>query len=127
MKAPTWAPSTRETNTYIVERHIIPALGEKPLTELDKFDCGIFLNQVAAGFSETVVQHCRTLLKAILEEAVEADLIRKNPTRKLALPEMPEVEKPVLAKEAARDLLQSLKFRDRIILAIAAFCAMRPG
>lgn len=127
MKAKSWAPSTRETNIYIIERHILPSLGATPLTELDKFDCQIFLNQVADKFSGTVVQHCRTLLKAILEEAVEGDFIGKNPARKLDLPETPEPEKAVLGKEEARDLLQSLEFRDRIILAIAAFCAMRPG
>lgn len=47
MKMKSWAPSTRETNVYIIERHIIPALGQKPLAELDKFDAQIFLNTVA--------------------------------------------------------------------------------
>ena len=125
---PQWAPSTHETNLYNIERHILPALGEVPLSELEKFNCQVFLNNLAKlGFSFTVVDHCRTMLKAILEEALDADLIGKNPARKLVNPDMPEPDKQVLPKKQARQLIESLEFRDRLIVMIAAFCAMRPG
>jgi len=128
MREPLWAPSTKETNQYNIEHHILPALGKTPLPELDKFKCQLFLNSLAQrGFSFTVVDHNRTMLKAILEEAVEADLIGKNPARKLVNPDTREPEKPVLPKELARLLLDSLPFRDRLMCMIAAFCAMRPG
>jgi integrase len=67
------------------------------------------------------------MLKAILEEAVDADLIGKNPARKTENPDTPEPEKPVLTKVDAHLLIESLPFRDRLIVAIGAFCAMRPG
>jgi integrase len=128
MREPQWAPSTRETNFYNVEHHILPALGKTALTDLDKFACQVFLNGVAKrGFSFTVVDHCRTLLKAILEEAVDAELIGKNPARKLVNPDTRESEKHVLPKLQAHMLLDSLPFRDRLMAMIAAFCAMRPG
>jgi integrase len=128
MRQPQWAPSTQETNLYHLKAHILPALGDKALCELEKFHCQVFLNDLAAkGFSFTVVDHCRTLLKAILEEVLDADLIGKNPARKLTNPETREPEKPVLSKIAARTLLDSLPFRDRLMAMIAAFCAMRPG
>jgi integrase len=128
MRVPQWAPSTRQTNLYNIEKHILPALGAMPLTDLDKFKCQVFLNELAKrGFSFTVVDHCRTMLKAILEEAVDADLIGKNPARKLVNPETKEPKKQVLPKEQARLLLDSLTFRDRLLAMIAAFYAMRPG
>src|SRR5437868_11090213 len=37
MRQPQWAASTRETNLYSLERHILPALGDTPLCELEKF------------------------------------------------------------------------------------------
>jgi hypothetical protein len=44
----------------------------------------VFLNNLAqSGLSFSVVDHSRTMLKSILEEAVEAELIGKNPARKL--------------------------------------------
>jgi integrase len=128
MREPQWAPSTRETNLYNLERHLLPALGSTPLAELDKFKCQVFLNAIAQrGFSFTVVDHNRTTLKAILEEALDADLIGKNPARKLVNPETKEPEKQVLPKAQARLLLDSLPFRDKLMAMIAAFCAMRPG
>jgi len=128
MREPQWASSTRETNRYNIEKHILPALGETSLPDLDKFKCQVFLNKVAKdGFSFTVVDHCRTMLKAIMEEAADAELIGKNPARKLVNPETPEPDKQVLPKEQARTLIQSLQFRDRLVMMIAAFCAMRPG
>jgi len=139
MREPQWAPSTRETNFYHIEKHVLPALGEIPLAEIDKFKCQVLINDLAKGmkdasgkvvrkaFSFTVVDHCRTMLKAILEEAVEAELIDKNPARKLENPDTPEMHKQVLPKASARDLIDSLGFRDRLIVMIAAFCAMRPG
>jgi len=134
MKEAGWAPSTRETNLYNINRHILPALGLVPLAKLDKFRCQTFLNDLARprngaahGFSFTVIDHNRTMLKAILEEAVDAELIGRNPARKLVNPETQEPEKLVLPKDQARALLDALPFRDRLMAMIAAFCAMRPG
>jgi integrase len=128
MHSPQWAPATKELNTGNVDHHIIPALGSLKLSEVDKFRCQIFLNDLAArGFSFSLVDHNRTLLKAIFEEAIEADLIGKNPARKLKMPETKTPVKFVLPKDQARQLLDALGFRDRLIAMIAAFCAMRPG
>ena len=128
MRAPQWALSTRETNLGNLNRHILPKLGSTPLSDLEKFHCQVLLNDMAEkGFSFTVVDHCRTMLKAVLEEALDADLIGKNPARKLVNPETKEPEKHVLAKSDAHLLLDSLAFRDRLMAMIAAFCAMRPG
>jgi integrase len=134
MREAQWAPSTRETNLYNINQHILPGLGAVPLARLDKFRCQTFLNDLARprkaaahGFSFTVIDHNRTMLKAILEEAVDAELIGKNPARKLVNPETREPEKFVLPKDQARALLEALPFRDRLMAMIAAFCAMRPG
>jgi integrase len=128
MRSPQWAPSTRETNLGNLNRHILPKLGTTPLSELEKFHCQVLLNELAEKeFSFTVVDHCRTMLKAVLEEALDADLIGKNPARKLVNPDTKEPEKHVLPKADAHLLLDSLAFRDRLMAMIAAFCAMRPG
>jgi integrase len=128
MRSAQWAPSTKETNLYHLNRLILPKLGTQLLCEIEKFHCQVFLNKLAeAGFSFTIVDHCRTMLKAVFEEALDADLIGKNPARKLVNPETKEAEKFVLPKAQARQLLESLPFRDRLMAAIAAFCAMRPG
>jgi integrase len=128
MKQPKWTASTQQTNLNILNRHVLPALGNKSLVELTKFDCQMLVNDLAAkGFSFSVVDHCRIMIKAILEEALDADLIGKNVARKVENPETKAAQKPVLAKDDARKLINALPLRDRLIAMIAAFCAMRPG
>lgn len=128
LRSAGWRQSTRATNLNNLKTHILPALGETPLAEMDKFKCQIFLNTLAGkGYSFSVVDHCRVMIAAILEEAVEGDLIPKNPARKLVNPETKEPQKPVLPKDQARELLTALPLRDRLIAMIASFCAMRPG
>jgi integrase len=86
------------------------------------------VNDLAAkGYSFSVVDHCRIMVGAILEEALDAELIGKNVARKVENPETKEPQKPVLPKDDARKLIDALPFRDRLICMIAAFCAMRPG
>jgi integrase len=145
MKKAGWATSTRETNLYIIEQHILPALGAVPLGRLDKFKGQTFLNDLLSkaqrskakkprtdeatknGFSASVIKHCRFTLTAILEEALDEELIKKNFGWKLETPKTEEPEKFVLPKDQARALLEALPFRDRLLAMIAAFCAMRPG
>ena len=128
MRLPKWAPSTRETNLGFFNHHILPTLGSKPLAELSKFDCQMLLNNLAEKqFSLSVINHCRIMLGAVLDEALDADLIGKNPARKLENPETREPLRPVLPKEDARKLIGALPIRDRLICMIASFCALRPG
>jgi integrase len=128
MRQAQWAPSTKETNLYHLNRLILPKLGSHVLCDVEKFHCQVFLNNLAEdGSSFTIVDHCRTMLKAVFEEALDADLIGKNPARKLVNPETRESEQFVLPKLQARTLLEALPFRDRLMAAIAACCAMRPG
>jgi len=128
MKQPKWAESTRRTNLNALEHYILPVVGATPLAELSKFDCQILLNDLAAkGYSYSIVDHARIMVKVILEEALDADFIGKNVARKLENPETKPELKPVLPKDDARKLIDALPFRDRVICMIGAFCAMRPG
>jgi integrase len=123
-----WQPSTRATNIGILDNQILPRLGTKSLREIDKFACQSVLNELAAAdYSASVIDHSRTMLHAIFEEALESDLIGKNPARKLETPSTREPDTTVLPKISGRMLLEALPLRDKLIAMIASFCAMRPG
>jgi hypothetical protein len=42
MRQPQWEPSARETNLYTLEHHVLKALGETTLADLDKFSVKCF-------------------------------------------------------------------------------------
>jgi integrase len=123
-----WRASTRETNLYHIDKLILPALGHRPLADLDKFELQAFLNDLAAQkYSLTVIDHCRTMLGAILGEATDADLIAKNVAKKLQNPETEEHTKLTLSIENTRRLFNALQGGDKLIGLIAGLCALRPS
>ena len=65
--------------------------------------------------------------RAVLEEAVEQELITKSPARKL---KMPPTAKPCgrfLSLEEFDALILQLEFRDRLIVRMACTMGFRPG
>ena len=69
------------------------------------------------------MQKIRMLLKSIFEEAVNDDLISKNPMRRLPVPDTPDPDKPVLEKvDAAGVLVQpEMEKRRSPLLSIPPF------
>jgi integrase len=62
----------------------------------------------------------------IFEEAVDMDHVLKNPARKILLPECRSTRRLTLAPELLRKLFAAIVDpRDRLLLLIATFCAMR--
>ena len=74
------------TVTSIVKRHVLPKFGHTRLVDLDKLELQKHLNALAESFSRSLVKKILVLYRAILEEAVERDLVVKNQARKLAMP-----------------------------------------
>jgi integrase len=78
------------------------------------------------------MQKIRMLLKSIFEEAVNDDLISKNPMRRLPVPNTPDPDKPALEKVDAAGVLKAMAqnntktgIRDYAITRIGTFCAVR--
>lgn len=78
------------------------------------------------------MQKIRMLLKSIFEEAVNDDLISKNPMRRLPMPNTADPDKPVLEKGDAARVLKAMAnnesktgIRDYAITRIGTFCAVR--
>ncbi len=82
----TWGPAMRETLTGMFAIHVLPVFGAVKLSDLNKLALQQHLNKLAESCSRSLVGKVLTQYRAILEEAVEQELIAKNPARKLAMP-----------------------------------------
>jgi integrase len=121
-----WRPATKHGNLGDIRRYILPVLGTLPLKSIDKFHIASLLNRMAKVYSEPVVARTRVILSAILEEAVDMEYIDKNPARKVSMPECRSSKRPVLALSSLRRLLDAIVHpRDRLMLLIGTFCAVR--
>jgi integrase len=123
----TWRRSTRDAVVYVMKNHVLPRFGDARLCDLRKFDLQTHLNKLAENYSKSVVDKARTWVRAVLEEAVEQEYLRKNPARKLVMPPTRETCKRFLTPEEYRKILSVLTGRDRLIFRLFVLCAFRPG
>lgn len=121
-------PSSREGLAWIVNKHILPALGSVPLAKIDRFTLQMHLNTLGKnGYGESVLHKVRTYTSAILDEAFEQGLIGRNPARKLDMPAAQRKDRPFLSSDQVRALLNVVSGRDRLILRLFVTCDLRPG
>ncbi|SPF42730.1 putative Integrase family protein [Candidatus Sulfopaludibacter sp. SbA4] len=123
----TWEPATKSAVVSVVKRHLIPAFGPRRLTEVDKFEMQKHLNALAESYSRSVVKKVRVQLAAVLEEAVEQEIIPKNMARKLKMPPTKKPCERFLSIDDYNALMLELEFRDRLIVRIAVTLGLRPG
>jgi integrase len=127
LKEPQWKISSLPKTIRFFNQYILPAFGDVPLDQIHRFAVQMHLNDMAKKYSYSVVSKFRVYVKAMLDEALEQDLISKNPARKLAIPETRKTEKPALSEQEIAALLAHLKGRDRLIIRMFIVLGLRAG
>ena len=82
LKEAGWKEGTAKTKTILIQRDLIDPLGEIPLANFDKFSLQLHLNKLATMRSKDRVLQMRAYLRDIFAEAVDQDLLSKDPARK---------------------------------------------
>jgi integrase len=144
LRLPKWkSRKTAELNLMVLECHILPVLGNCKLEDVTPVMIQEMLDikakqhpsetkgkgRVLANrtYSDSLVRRMYLLTRAIFQEAVEQDYIRKNPARRCTVPPTRDVSRPVLSPEQIAALLGILDQRDRLIVRLLSICALRAG
>ena len=127
MNEPHWKESARPDIIGGINRYVLRIVGDIPLVQLDKFTLQMKANELAAKFSESVVEKYLVWTNAILEEALDQDLICKNPARKLDKPHCKAVNKRTATPDEIRVIMQCMDGKVRIVLMISFVLGLRPG
>lgn len=123
-----WKASTKQTTEDRICHHILSALGERPLSTVNRKALQEFLDEKAGrGLSKHTVAHLRFDLRQILRMAVNDGLLSRNPAELLHAPRGTVTEKRVLSLGQAQLMISSLGLRERLIVKLAGVCGMRPG
>lgn len=80
---PTVQPGTAATYKAMLNRHLLPELGEKLVTEITRADLRAYLSRKLSSMKPRSVEQQASLLYAILELAVEDELIQNNPAARI--------------------------------------------
>lgn len=110
---PSCAPKTVRTATDIVEKHLIPALGNIPLPRLRPVDVQAYYSRALTsgrldgngGLSAISVQRHHQILHAALRQAVRWQLLVRNPADAVDVPRGKHREMPMPSIEDVRRVL----------------------
>jgi len=107
---PTLKYSSKKHYEYIVNVHLIPAFGDMQLRLISReLIQGFLSGKLRSGLSWKTVKHIRTTFGTVLAAAEMQGLIPSNPARQTKLPRRgPVAEKPPIAPEKIRQLLEAL-------------------
>jgi integrase len=103
-------PKAREQHAWAAT-HIKAGLGGVRVDLLDRDDVAGWLEDLAEGgeLARRSIQICRTILRAVLNDAVEEGLLRRNPAARVGMPR--EVARPDRQRDVdAFDELQVARF-----------------
>jgi integrase len=91
-----------------------------------QFELQVHLNKLAKDFSDSIVRHAFSNVKAIFRTARKMKFIAEDPAEDLLMPDTRTVKKPKIAPKMILDLIESIPHpRDRALLAVGCFCGPR--
>jgi integrase len=121
-------PNTRALHAYLLRRFLLPAFTGTALADLDLMAVRSWLAglEVTAGSPNTVAKAYR-LLARIMDTAVEAGMIPRNPcsVRGASTERAPEMRVATVAQVAA--LAEAIDPRYRALVLVAAYAGLRWG
>ena len=123
----SWGEATESGYQAYLDAYLGPAFGNTLLAEIDAAMIATFFGKLRQKRTRWVVLKCWTLLKSILEDAVDDEFLLRHPMRKLPRPKTKIPNKPTLAGGLIAKVLDAVKENAFVsaVLHIAAFCAVR--
>jgi integrase len=94
----------------VIRKHILPVLGGIPLQKLSAKHLEAFKgDRLAADVGVRTVELCLMRLDQMLEQAVDLDLIPRNPAKKVKKPRPPKREMQTWTRDQARQFLAAAR------------------
>jgi integrase len=128
LAAADWRPNTHRLRQGVMEKHVIPYIGGRPVAELDVDDVKYLLRRLK---EENVGVATRKLAHVTLNAALNV-LYRErklvfNPCSLVSAPRYEVKEKFVLDRRQAMTLMEEAEGQTQVLIVMAATLAMREG
>lgn len=132
-----WKEGTIRNNRTLLNRHLLPFFGDMKIDEITLDVVQTFFNLKMddpdpRGKSQSNLNKMQLLLGQVLNEAVEDEIIKKNPAKssRLVVEGIPEKERKPLTEQQTRHVISQfgvLPLQDQLIIALPLFTGMRRG
>ena len=126
-------PNVRVTTYHgyknLAERHLIPALGNKPMQKVTAADIREYYRKKLSGskaLSQNTLRKHHDVLNQIFHAAVLEDKLRKNPMRIVAAPRKKPIQYTIYTAEELSELFERVKGnRIEIVVKLAGYYGLR--
>lgn len=119
--------TTRASYSASLERHLIPAFGQTPIDEIDAEAVRSWFNGYGTR-TPTARAHAFAVLKAIMKQAEDDELITRNPARIRAGGRAETKRDPqVLTMRELLALADAMPDKHRALTLLSGFCGLRFG
>ncbi|MCI0721721.1 MAG: tyrosine-type recombinase/integrase [Acidobacteria bacterium] len=107
---PVRKPTTQHGYGVVLNRHVLPEIGDRQLVEVTSEDVQTLINRkVADGLSYNSVKNIRMVLSAVFTAAVKYGYRKENPARQTEMPPEPvRVLPPLPSEEELQHLIDAL-------------------
>jgi hypothetical protein len=123
-----YKPATLRSFDQHLRLRVLPALGARKLTSIDRLTLQDFVDRLLAdGTSPALIEATCTPLRAILARAVERNVITINPALGLRIPTDRKRRERIAPPQECRALLDALRDSDRALWATALYAGLRRG
>ena len=122
---PSKRATTRARDEYALRVHFLPTLGHRRLATLTPLDVRRAVDALAARVAPATVRTNLGVLRAVLNAAVEADLISRSPVRGIKLETAPACDRPTLTPEQLEALAGEVPGRYRALILMAGVVGLR--
>lgn len=122
---PTWRPATGDVVESSLRRHVLPVLGQRPLTALRRADVEAWAASLA--LAPTTVATVRQHLGQVLTAAVDDGLIPRNPALGARLPRRGDERPEPVALERAEAIAAALPLWARVLVPLGLGVGLRQG
>ncbi|MFD8275623.1 tyrosine-type recombinase/integrase [Streptomyces flaveolus] len=117
---------TRDLYRYLLDRHILPTFGDDDLDEITAPRVRSWRSERLRTGAKTATAKAYRLLKAIMETAVDDDLIRRNPCRIKGAGAEKAQERPTATVAQVDALAEAIGMRWRLMVYLGAYGPTRP-
>ncbi|WP_327324236.1 site-specific integrase [Streptomyces sp. NBC_01210] len=122
------ADRTRERNESVMRLHIVPVFGAGSIADVTTARVRSWRGKLlAAGVGEPTVVKAYQLLRALMNTAVDDELIRRNLCRIKGADSHDVPERPVLSVAEVFAVADAIGSRYRLLVLLAAFTTLRFG
>jgi integrase len=120
-------PSTLETYGSHLRKHVLPALGDRPLSAIRKPGVQAWVTRLSSTLAPTTVETIVATLRAVLTQAVEDERITDNPAARLKLPKVERITVEPLSSADVLAVADVIAPRYRVAVLLAAGAGLREG